>query len=91
MVDARRGIPGQQARLIAPGVPAKEADLIMWWLVGLAIYLFLLLVASLFMYGASRLQDEIPHNQARGGKAPRERRSSKTAPQQLPLPFTPSR
>ena len=63
----------------------------MWWLVGLAIYLFLLLVASLFMYGASRLQDEIPHPRGPSGKSLRERKSKRAAPQQLPLPFTPSR
>ena len=63
----------------------------MWWLVGLAIYLFLLALASLFLYGASRLQEGIPRNKGIGEKARRKQELEKIAAQQLPLPFTPSR
>jgi hypothetical protein len=62
----------------------------MWWLVGLAIYLFLLTVASLFLYGASKLQEGIPRNKGISEKSRRKQELENISAQQLPLPFTPS-
>jgi hypothetical protein len=80
---------GQQAREL--GSVSRVKGAFVWWLVGLAIYLFLLALASLFLYGASRLQNGVPRNKGIGEKSRRKQESGKTAAQQLPLPFTPSR
>ena len=89
VVDTRGGVLARQAE--EPGSDFQVKVVFMWWLVGLAIYLFLLALGSVFMYGASRLQEGIPRKTGTGEKSRRKQESEKIAAQQLPLPFTPSR
>jgi hypothetical protein len=86
---AQGGVLGRQAE--EPGFIFQIKVSLVWWLVGLAIYLFLLAVASLFMYGTSRLQEGIPRNKGTGENSRPKHESEKIPAQQLPLPFTPSR
>jgi hypothetical protein len=89
VVDTRGGILGRRAE--EPGFVFQVKGAPVWWLLGLAIYLFLLALGSIFMYGASRLQEGIPRNKGTGEKSRLKHESEKIPAQQLPLPFTPSR
>jgi hypothetical protein len=60
----------------------------MWWIIGGAVYLLLLTLGLLFLYGASRLGDRLPPDldliEARLGEP-----DARESPRQLPLPFRP--
>ncbi len=62
----------------------------MWWIIGIVVYLSLLSLGLIFLYGASKLED---YSRQWSGKADKgnllDLISQQTDPRQLPLPFTP--